>query len=125
MTSPLFDGDDSDDDGYEGISFEDKEAAKAVMEKIEAATRKLGLYVQTTDLVLIAEHGGEPRLGIAASFLIGDLAWTDRVQDPEADETADEIASMETHLTREKAQELRDRLRGRKDNDEEEPTDGD
>lgn len=89
-------------------------------DQLEVATRKIGLYAQNLQIGAAADPlTGEPINGvILGSFLIGDLAYSDRVQNPQAEGDADTLAAIETGLMRDRVRDLRDRMIKRKGGDD-------
>lgn len=108
------------DPSPEEFPHEQLEKARAAAEKLEDAARQIGLYLKITDYGIVEGEDGSPQVAIIANFLIGDLAWSDRVQDPAAEADMDQVAAMETALMREKAQELRDRMRRKREGESDE-----
>ena len=71
------------------------EDAASALEQLEDAARKLGLYLDRA--MWVPTPGGPPALVV--DFLIGDVAWSPRVQDPDqaaADTAFSQIAVEET-----------------------------
>jgi hypothetical protein len=77
------------------------EEAQRLMEELENSARKLGLYAD--NLAIGVPMGGpnlddEERMVVVGQFTIGDIAWSDRVQNPQADETDMEFRKMAVDL---------------------------
>lgn len=88
----------------------DDELYRNLAEKLEEAARKIGLYIR--DFGIGTAHPGDPDappVAIAA-FLIGDVALSDRVQDPVKEEINKEVHRMGTQFEQEEFEALRDRL---------------
>jgi hypothetical protein len=89
----------------------DEELYRKLAEKLEAGARKIGLYVRDFG---IATHNpadpDSPPVAIAA-FLVGDVALSDRVQDPGKEDINKEVHRMGTQLQQEEFETLRERLR--------------
>lgn len=93
---------------------------------LEDEARKIGLYAQAMNVGTShdpnSNEHGEPVL--IATFLLGDVAFSARVQDPEQAAVNDEFAKMESDVandtlnTVEGLQALRDRLSKKKDDED-------
>lgn len=81
------------------------EEAQRLIEDLENASRKLGLYADQIVVGVPSLPGhvpGDPdeeeKVVVVANFTIGDVAWSDRVQNPQADETDMEFRKMAVDL---------------------------
>lgn len=83
------------------MSFERRQELQAKADLLEAAAHKIGLHSTSTTLgaAVDPETGQPARLVLMMQFAIGDLAFTDRVQDPRQAVANDEIAKIEHDLT--------------------------
>lgn len=86
------------------------EAARTATSVLEDEARKVGLYAQN---VRMAVTEGAEHMVLIADFLIGDVAWSDRVQNPDMDETKDEFSKIESELTKDRFVELQEEMRRR------------
>jgi hypothetical protein len=107
---------DPDDDPLHGLSRETLDSAREAAEKLGELAHGLGLHIQQTDFG-VTEGPDGPQVVVAANFLIGELAWSDRVQNPEAEVDTDVLADLETQIMRDKAAELRERMRRKPEGD--------
>lgn len=99
---------DHDPDAHGGPPFELVEKAKQATSDIDDGARKIGLYLQDSHL---AVDPREPtKMVIVAQFLVGDVAFSDRVQNPVADEDLDQVKALESDLKKQEFEELRERL---------------
>lgn len=88
-------------------------------EAVENAARKIGLYVQDMGLAHAPRHGGpvDEELGdnpvMVGLFTIGDVAFSDRVLNPETDSIDKEFRQMTVVAEKEQFDDLRDSLEKR------------
>lgn len=52
---------------------------------IEEAARKIGLYVDSSTITMVPGQYGNPEPALVVDFLVGDIAFSKRVQDPDTD----------------------------------------
>lgn len=83
---------------------------RQLAEQLEDKARKVGLYIR--DFGIGTAHPGDPDAPpvAIASFLIGDVAMSDRVQDPEKENINKEVHRMGTQLAQEEFETLREKL---------------
>jgi hypothetical protein len=79
-------------------------------EKLDDALRTVGLYVERSQLVMIETPFG-PRPALAVDTLIGDVAYTDRVQHPENDTMDKQFRVMEREMTGGEFDDIKERMR--------------
>lgn len=77
------------------------------VEVIEDLARQLGMYVENADW-LPAPEGGE---FLVVNLIIGDIAFTDRIQNPEKYGTDHAVALMEKQLLNDDFLDQREKLR--------------
>lgn len=92
-------------DGSSDIDFELK--AKAALDQIEDEARKMGLYIDEAH-VMRAQTG---ELVFVVQFLLGDIAFTERVQFPDKAATNSMVETMEKQLQQDTFLDERERLR--------------
>lgn len=80
--------------------------ARTALERVEDTTRKIGLYVHQSQVAL--GPGGE--LVLLVDFLIGDVAFSDRVQDPQKQQDKQIVNTMERSMVADELIAARDRL---------------
>lgn len=95
------------------------EEARKLMEELENAARRIGLYAENIAIGVpiggpnIPE--GEEQMVLVAQFTLGDIAFSDRVQNPQADETDMEFRKMAVDLEKDqfeaKRQEIERKLK--------------
>lgn len=107
----MSDPDDHHHDQPPQPSFELIEGTKKAVGEMEDAARKLGLYLQDHQLAM--DPRDPTKMIIIGQFLIGDVAWSDRVQNPQVDAETDQIKTMESDLAKQEFVELRERLERR------------
>lgn len=88
MTMMPYSGNEPEDQG----DFEIK--AKAAFEKLEEASRKMGLYPERSQAMQMPD--GE--FVLVTEFLLGDVAFSDRVQNPQKYSTNTMVNTMEKNL---------------------------
>lgn len=80
-----------------------------VIEKLQEEARKIGLYVSAAflqpDPMTIPGEKTEPR--IIVTFAVGDVAFSDRVQNPEQDEVEDQFRGIEHGMVRDQVEEIK------------------
>lgn len=99
---------------YDG-EHEDHEQAQAdlaffreKMEVVEDVARKMGLYVRDAGMTVMPDFAsGGPRKAFVANFTVGDVAWSDRVQNPAQDATESEFRQLAAQAEREKFEEMK------------------
>lgn len=84
-----------DDDEYRPSS-EDLAVANGKADELNAAAQKVGLYMQGYKLGGVMDTEGQHRLVIIADFVPGEVAWSTKVQDPEAARVDEEFRTIET-----------------------------
>lgn len=105
------------------FSFELRNALQQKGEELEVAAHKIGLHATSITMgQALDPHTGQPgQLVLMGQFQIGELAFSDRVQDPEGAAHNDEFARMQhdmtpdTEATRASLEALRARMRGESD----------
>ena len=116
---------DEDDDAFS------VEHIAPMMEKLDDEAKKLGLYIQGYGVTQVPDMEGEPiehedghmtvpaKKVVAATFLLGDLAFTDRVQFPEKFEQDEQTRLMMKQMgVDDEAESLKQELQRRIDNGE-------
>lgn len=68
--------------------------AKAAFERLEDKARKMGLYVDHVQAVM----GADGELVLVADFILGDVAFSDRVQNPEKYSTNTMVDTLEKSM---------------------------
>jgi hypothetical protein len=82
------------------------------LDGIEQAAQKLGLYMQGYGFAQVpAEDGGAATTVAAVTFIIGDQAFSDRVQNPEKYEQDKELQTMFKESSLDEAEILKEQLR--------------
>lgn len=111
--SSMFDDDDDDPRDPHALPPEMRANADGLLEnteKLDDELRKLGLYIERTHLVMIeTPHGPQPALAVDA--LIGDVAYTDRVQHPEKYGVDQQFRVMEREMTGSDFDDIKERMR--------------
>ena len=106
-----------------------------VMEKLQEETRKMGLYVSTAVLhqepvhdPALAAAGEKPQTKLIVSFTLGDIAFSDRIQNPEKDQVEDQFREIEHGTIRDQVEDIKgsgrdllDSMRNLDEEEEEEP----
>jgi hypothetical protein len=93
-----------------------QEAMSQKVEQLENQARKVGLYLLGGGII----HDDDPdeiegpHHQLVAQFQIGDQAFSDRVQDPETDETNDEFRKIKRAMVAEDIENLRQQYLKRK-----------
>lgn len=105
--------------------FEEPEEAHVPEEELQQLTtaleenaRKRGLYLAgiAVSVVQDPENTGEPTpLIVQATFQVGTVAFSTRVQDPEQDAVEDEVRGFERDITETQWNELRQQYKDRRD----------
>lgn len=97
--------DPDDEPDQPGIPDHVRQEADALLERwrngeMDDKTRLLGLYVDDDPQIAMvpSPHGGPPRIGLAVSFTIGQVAFSDRVQFPEQEDVNKEFRKMEVTI---------------------------
>lgn len=116
MHPSMWNPDDSDDDDPEsrlpeGIS---QDQVNDLIRRMMGAAELIGLYadplVQVERLTSpIAE--GNDRLLLHVVFQIGQVAFTKRVQNPEQDQVDDTVRTIETGVSYDRSEEIKDKFR--------------
>jgi hypothetical protein len=88
---------------------EEVERARQKATLLDEAAMKIGLYTDNVDLMLNPADGS---LVLVAQMRAGDLAWSERVQNPVQHEMVEEL---DDDFTETKIQEMRERARRLKD----------
>lgn len=110
MTDPNSNPDPSDDEFIRKFD----ELFRSKIDGVEEAGRKVGLYVRDIGLSAApnpATMGIEPVM--VANFTVGDLAWSDRVQNAEQYTTEAEFRKMAVQTEKEKFEETKAELERR------------
>lgn len=77
----------------------------AKIPELEDAARQLGLYLSEAGVL-----EGEGRQAIVATFSIGQVAWSDRIQHPENYTTEKELAVMEAGIQKDDFLDVRQQI---------------
>lgn len=88
----------------------DEELYRHLAEQLEEGARKIGLYVRDFGVGTANPLDPDAPPVAVASFLIGDIALSDRIQDPEKENINKEVHRMGTQLEVEEFEALRERL---------------
>lgn len=99
-------------DDQQDIPPERIEAAQNAASLLEDGARKVGLYAQQ---VRLGANEDGSRMVLMADFLIGDVAWSDRIQHPERYDDTTTFKQIERDLMTDKFTELRDEMQRRAD----------
>jgi hypothetical protein len=86
------------------------------MEELEPIARKMGLYVQSAGLTIAPPEqnpSGAPMPVLLAHFTIGDVAWSDRVQNAEQYSTEAQFRQIAVQSEKEKFEEMQRDLQAR------------
>lgn len=77
-------------------------------EGLEEAGRKVGLYVRDVSIAMAPSHpGADPAPVMVANFTIGDVAWSDRIQNYDQYTTEGEFRKLAVQMDKEKFEEMR------------------
>lgn len=93
--------------------------AREAAEEMGKIAQKLGLYQQDYTLGTATGSDGELRLIIISTMTAGEIAFTDRILNPEESDINDEFVNMKTELERQEFDEYRETLRRRVEGDDE------
>lgn len=81
------------------------EAGETVADKAE----RLGLYIEGSQIVPMDTPMG-PQPGLVCIFKVGDVAFTDRVQQPEQNESDDQLRVMQQQMAETDYEETKERI---------------
>lgn len=109
MMEPPFDGADENDPRVQ-LFQQEAQQLQEIAEKIKPVAERLGLYVEGGQIVPHDTPMG-PKPGLGLVFRVGNVAFTDRVQNPDADSTNDQVKTMERQMAIEETDQLRDKVR--------------
>lgn len=102
---------DDDHDPQQEMIEQYSEIFRAKADELEAAGRKVGLYIRDAGLTMIPMPHGAPDMEInpamVVNFTVGDQAWSDRIQNPEQDSTETEFRKMAVEMEKDKFEETR------------------
>jgi hypothetical protein len=88
----------------------DDEKVREVVQRLEAAGGRCGLYLESADFAVEEGQDGPARPTLVmASFRVGDLAFTDRVLNPSAEEDNKVVREMEVGADLDEVKEIRRR----------------
>jgi hypothetical protein len=102
-----------DDDDRPEIPEHFRQQADGLLEgteKLDDAMRQLGLYVEGTQLITIDTPTG-PQPALAANMMIGDVAYSDRVQHPEKYGVDQQFRIMEREMTGSQFDDIKERMK--------------
>lgn len=91
------------------------------LRELQEVTRKFGLYLQGATLGIDEkgdEETGEKYHKLYAQFLVGDIAWSSRVQDPEQDKIDNEFRSIAVGTVEDDFEEIRKKYQKKHESDE-------
>ena len=91
--------------------------SRELLDALEDRARKLGLYMEQSGVVPPPDFDGEGTpeyLIVAADFMIGDVAWSARVQDPEQHAIDKDFKGLQDDLEHSSFDEMRERLEQQK-----------
>lgn len=92
--------------GPDEIEFELK--AKAALDELEDDARKIGLYVDSAHVMPDPQGSGE--MVFMVDFMLGDVAFSDRVQNPEQYGSDQILRGMEAGMQRSDFEETREKM---------------
>lgn len=84
----------------EGVT---QEMVNALINRVVEACEKIGLYASGD--MTVESHGG--RIVLLANFQIGDIAFSQRVQNPEQDAFDDQFRAIEADSVADRADDIR------------------
>lgn len=87
--------------------MEEGMALQGKIEELEEEARRLGLYLEQAAVMNLGP--GTSRL--VARFTIGDVAWSSRVQEPEADRDKRELAEVDARMADDDFIDTRERIK--------------
>lgn len=92
-----------------------REALEQLAQRVQAEAEKLGLYAEDIRIGRAGMPGDEETgpsgpMVLVAHFMVGELAWADRVQNPEKVETDKAFKTMVVDLEEQEFEETRRRL---------------
>lgn len=100
-------------DGFaEQLGPEFEEKYRTLVGQVEEKCRKIGLYLTGAQVATDGSRMG--RLVVVATFDIGDLAWTNRVVNPEQAKVDDTVREMEDVMTEAQIEAMRQEYLRRK-----------
>lgn len=99
-----------DEEFHETLGDGFDESHRKLVEDLENETRKIGLYMDYARVMPGDEEG--TKLMVHTSFLVGDIAWSTRVQDPDQHEIDKQFQSVTDGLEDEQLNEVRRKLEG-------------
>jgi hypothetical protein len=95
----------------EGSGDEEFDLLTRAIPEMEDAARKIGLYMeQAVPMQVPLPPYGEPQLAVVAHFTIGEVAFSDRVQQPEVDQLERQFAEIEAGAAADEFLDIRNRL---------------
>lgn len=97
-----------------------EEQIRALSERLEDNARKQGLYLAGIAVSVVQDsQPGEPHpYVVQATFQVGNVAFSARVQDPERDKIEDEVRVFEREITETEWNALREQYRRQRESDE-------
>lgn len=73
--------------------------ARAALDRLEDKARQMGLYVDSAHVLLMpVPQASEPEMVFAVNFTLGDIAFSDRVQNPDKHATDSMIRTLEMQM---------------------------
>lgn len=114
-TPDFFDGESEDDpDENPLVTSEMLHEASEKAEELGRKAQKFGLYQNHFDLAISADpETGDPIIVIMTNFFPGDVAWSDRVQNPETNDVNKEFRAIQSELEQDDFEAYRARLEQR------------
>lgn len=88
----------------EGVT---QEMVEALVRRVVEACEKIGLYA--SDTIQVESHSG--RLVVLANFQVGDIAFSQRVQNPEQDAFDDQFRAIEADSVADQAEDIRNKFK--------------
>lgn len=118
LLSMFLDDDDSDefehDHEHGDAPMPTPEQLADVQEKLQAlgpAAQKIGLYMQGAEIGVAMDDEGNLNMMIVAMMLPGDVAWSDRIHDPEKAVVEEDFKAIARETEEEEFQAYQERLR--------------
>jgi len=90
-----------------------EEKFEALVDKFADESRKIGLYVNGVALNVDEDDIPDKKHMLVMQFVIGDVAFSDRIQDPEADEFDLEFKKIEKGTIIDQMQNIREQYEKR------------
>lgn len=91
-----------------------QELFRSKIEEVEDGARKVGLYMREGGMTLGPDFETQSLQPVMVlNFSVGDVAWSDRVQNPAQDTTESEFKKMAVQMEKDKFEEMREEMERR------------